>query len=100
VFHGNGAPYPGVAVGVWTDVWQGKVTVSEPNGKYSLPLTGLPTGTFHVAVVQFETCNQLANGDRTAVDCTRKSPDYDVTVTDNCQGAGANQVTVLDFTGP
>ncbi len=99
VLHANGAPYPDVAVGVWSNAWQGRVSVSEGDGKYELPLSDVPTGTFTVAVVRLETCGQR-DGQPTAVDCQRISNVVSVTTTDNCTGAGANQVTEVDFRGP
>ncbi len=99
VRHGNGSPYPGVAIGVWSDTWVGEVTTSEVDGKYELNLTALPAGRFKVAVVRMETCSQQ-EGRTTAVSCQRLSAPVEVTKTDNCSGAGANQVSELDFTGP
>jgi hypothetical protein len=99
VTHANGAPYPGVAVGVWSDAWQGRVSVSEDSGKYELSLSDVPVGTFRVAVVRLETCGQR-DGLPTAVDCQRISDVIRVATTDNCTGAGANQVTLVDFKGP
>jgi hypothetical protein len=96
----NGAPYSGVAVGVWSDAWVGHVSVSEPNGKYELPLSGLPPGTFRVAVVKQDTCSQQ-DGRTTASNCVVLSNIIEnVTTTENCEGDGANQVTEIDFVGP
>jgi hypothetical protein len=97
--HANGAAYPGVAIGVWSDAWQGRVGVSEADGKYELPLTDVPAGKFKVAVVKSGTCGQR-DGELTAVDCQRLSNIIEVTTTDQCTGVGANQVTTINFTGP
>ena len=100
VWHANGAPYPGVAVGVWSDTWTGQVSVSEANGKYELTLTNLPRGTFKVAAVKLETCSQR-DGQSTASDCQVISNIVgNVVTTEHCEGAGANQVSKVDFSGP
>jgi hypothetical protein len=99
VRHANGDPYPGVAIGVWTDIWQGRVAVSEPDGKYEITLSDLPPGTFRVAAVRLQTCSQR-DGLPTAVDCQRISNITNISVTEKCTGAGANQVTTIDFSGP
>jgi hypothetical protein len=100
VKHANGSPYPGVAVGVWSDVWQGRVAVSEPSGKFELTLNDVPPGTFRVAAVKLQTCS-LRDGLPTAVDCQRISNVIaNVVTTEKCEGVGANQVTVIDFVGP
>lgn len=100
VKHASGDPYPGVAVGVWTDIWGGRVALSEPSGKFSLTLSDVPPGTFNVAVVRLETCGQR-DGLPTASDCRIISNVLaNVVVTEKCSGTGANQVTVLEFTGP
>jgi hypothetical protein len=97
VFHGNGAPYAGAAVGVWSDTWQGRVGVSEADGKYDVPLTDVPPGHFRVAVVKLDTC-VLLDGQPTAVNCKRLSNVIsDVTVTEDCT---VNRVTEIDFRGP
>jgi hypothetical protein len=100
VKHANGSPYPGVAVGVWSDVWEGRVTVSEASGKFELTLNDVPPGTFKVAAVKLQTCS-LRDGLPTAINCQRVSNVIgNVVTTQNCVGAGANQVTVIDFVGP
>jgi hypothetical protein len=100
VKHSSGDPYAGVAVGVWSDTWEGRVSVSEANGKYELPLTGIPPGMFKVAVVRLETCSQQ-DGRPTAKNCQIISNAVDnVLTTAHCQGDGANQVTEIDFAGP
>lgn len=99
VKHTNGSPYPGVAVGVWSDVWQGRVAVSEANGKFELSLTDVPVGKFKVAVVKLETCS-LRNGLPTATDCQRLSNVLEIVTTAHCTGTGANQVTEIHFVGP
>jgi hypothetical protein len=100
VKHANGAAFPGVFVGVWSDAWQGSVSgPAEADGKYDIPLGGLPVGKFYVAVVRLETCNQR-DGQPTAIDCQRRSNVITVTTTQQCTGAGAVQVPVVDFTGP
>ena len=98
-YHANNAPYPGVGIAVWTDLWEGRVSVSEPDGKFDRPLSGLPAGTFHVAVVRQETCDQQG-GEITARNCKVISNVLNVKLTEQCTGAGANQVTVLRVTGP
>jgi hypothetical protein len=98
--HGNGSAFPGVFVGVWSDAWQGAVSgASEADGKYDVSLGGLPPGKFYVAVVRLETCSQR-DGLPTASDCQRRSNVVTVTTTQQCTGAGAVQVPVVDFTGP
>jgi hypothetical protein len=100
VKHANGSPYPGVAIGVWTDVWQGRVAVSEPSGKFELALGDVPPGTFKVAAVKLQSCT-LRDGLPTAVDCQRISNVIDnVVTTEKCEGAGANQITEIEFVGP
>jgi hypothetical protein len=99
VKHGNGTPYPGVAVGVWSDTWAGTVDVSKADGKYDIPLSNLPAGKFRVAVVRLETCQQR-DGLATAEDCQRLSLPIEVTKTEQCTGAGASTVSRVDFTGP
>jgi hypothetical protein len=99
VKHANGSGYPDVAVGVWSDAWEGAVTVSEADGKYDLPLTNVPAGKYKVAVVRLETCGQR-DGRTTAIACQPRSSPVVVTTTDNCTGAGANQVTEVNFSGP
>jgi hypothetical protein len=97
VLHGNGAPYPGVAVGVWSDTWQGRVGISEADGKYDVPLTDLPPGHFQVAVVKLDTC-VVQNGQPTAINCKRLSNVISgVTVTEFCD---VNRVTEIEFRGP
>lgn len=100
VRHASGDPYPGVAIGVWTDIWQGRIAVSELDGKFEITLSDLPPGTFRVAAVRLETCSQR-DGDWTAIDCRRISNVIqNVSVTEKCTGTGANQVTEIDFNGP
>jgi hypothetical protein len=99
VKHANGSVYPGVSIGVWSDAWSGQATTSEASGKYEVPLANVPPGKFKVAVVRLETCNQQ-DGRPTAADCQRLSNVIEVTITENCTGAGANQVSTVDFTGP
>ena len=98
--HANGAAYPGIVVGVWSDAWEGGVSgPSEANGKYDVPLAGVPPGKFYVAVVKLETCNQH-DGQITAVDCQRRSNVITVSTSVNCTGPGAVQVPVVNFSGP
>lgn len=97
VLHANGAPYPGVAVGVWSDAWDGRVSISELNGKYEVPLSDLPPGHYKVAVVKLETCT-MRGDDPTARDCQRLSNVITgVTVTEDCN---VNRVTEIEFRGP
>jgi hypothetical protein len=97
VVHANDAPYPGVAVGVWSNTWQGRVGVSEADGKYEVPLSDLPPGHYQVAVVKVDTC-KVQNGQPTAVDCRRLSNVITgVTVTEFCD---VNRVTEIEFRGP
>jgi hypothetical protein len=100
VRHASGDPYAGVAVGVWSDGWEGRVSESEANGKYELPLTDIPPGAFTVAVVRLETCSQQG-GRTTAKNCqTISNIVGGVFTTENCEGEGANQVTEIEFVGP
>ncbi|HSR29651.1 MAG TPA: hypothetical protein VLY63_03730 [Anaerolineae bacterium] len=96
VKHASGDPFAGVAVGVWSDAWEGMVTTSLGHGKYDVTLTNVPVGKYHVAVVRLETCSQR-DGQPTAVNCQRRSNIVDVTVTEDCN---VNRVTEVDFTGP
>ena len=76
------------------------MSVSEPSGKYEVPLSGLPAGTYRAAVVSLETCGQQ-NGRTTANSCQTKSNVVDnLTITEHCTGDGANQVTEVEFVGP
>jgi hypothetical protein len=95
----NGQALGGVAVGVWAGAWEGRVSVSEPNGKFDLELTGIQPGTFQVVVVRLETCSQQ-DGRPTAKNCKFLSNIVNVSTTANCQGEGANQVTEVEFVGP
>jgi hypothetical protein len=99
VKHGDGSAYPGVAIGIWSDAWSGIVTTSEPNGKYAFNLMNLPPGKFKLAVVTYETC-ALQGELRTANACQRQSGIVEITLTENCTGSNANQVSLVDFTGP
>jgi hypothetical protein len=99
VKHANGSGYADVAVGVWGDVWEGAVTVSEADGKYELPLSNVPVGKYKVAVVRLETCGQR-DGRPTANTCQLRSKPVGITTTDNCTGTGANQVSEVNFSGP
>lgn len=96
VKHGNGSPYPGVAVGVWSSSWSGAVRVSDADGKYEVPLTNLPPGQFMIAVVKLETCSEI-DGQPTASGCQRLSKPIEFTITEDCN---VNKVTEIDFTGP
>jgi hypothetical protein len=97
VLHASGDPYAGVAVGVWSDTWQGRVGISEADGKYEVPLSDLPPGHFQVAVVKLDTC-VLQDGQPTAVNCKRLSNVVTgVTVTEFCD---VNRVTEIEFRGP
>lgn len=99
VEHSDGSPYPGVAVGIWSDTWSGTVTTSEASGKYAFNLMNLAPGKFKLAVVRYETC--AVQGElRTADACQRLSGIVEITITENCTGTGANQVSLVDFTGP
>ena len=95
--HPNGDPFAGVAVGVWSGTWEGEVRESQADGKYDIPLTNVPYGKYHVAVVKFETCSQRADGLRTAANCERLSNVVDITVTEFCE---VNRVTEVEFRGP
>jgi hypothetical protein len=97
VMHANGAAFPGIAVGVWSDGWEGLVFVSEADGKYEVNLSSQPPGHFKVAVVKLDTCTK--SGDvTTAVNCqVRSNIITGVTVTEDCN---VNRVTEIDFIGP
>jgi hypothetical protein len=96
VKHANGDPFADVAVGVWSDVWEGAVTTTLADGKYDAPLTNVPFGKYHVAVVRLETCGQR-DEQPTAVNCQRRSNVVDITVTEDCN---VNRVTEVEFIGP
>jgi len=99
VTHAGKTPYPGVAVGVWSDVWYGEVATTEASGKFDLLLSGKPVGKYYVAVVKPGTCAQVAG--LTAVrTCQRRSNVLEATLTAKCSGAGANQVSKVSFEGP
>jgi hypothetical protein len=71
--------------------------MSQPDGKFDVPLSDLPPGHFEVAVVRIETCGQR-DGQPTAVDCQKLSNVVTgVTVTEFCE---VNRVTEIDFRGP
>ena len=93
VRHANGDPFAGVAVGVWSGLWDGDVAVSQADGKYDIPLTNVPYGKYHVAVVNLDTCDQR-DGRPTAVNCQRRSNVVDITVTEHCE---VNRVTEVEF---
>jgi hypothetical protein len=99
VRHASGDPYAGVSIGVWTDQWPGRVVQSEASGKYSLNLADPGAADYKVAVVQLETCPWQGEL-HTAVDCQKLSPPVAFTITAHCEGAGASNVTQVDFTGP
>jgi hypothetical protein len=94
VTHANKSAYPDVAVGVWSDTWDGQVALSEASGKFEVSLTGFPIGKYYVAVVEAGTCQSDARG------CQLRSNRLEVTVTEKCTGTGANQVTEVSFVGP
>jgi hypothetical protein len=96
VKHGNGSPFPDVAVGVWSGTWVGAVSVSQSDGKFDVPLTNVPYGEYQVAVVKLDTCAQQ-DGRPTAIQCQRLSNVVKVTVTEDCN---VNRVTEVGFTGP
>jgi hypothetical protein len=96
VKHAGGAPYPGVAIGVWSNAWVGRVGISQADGKFDVPLTDLPPGGFSVAVVRLESCPQQ-DGQATAIDCQRLSNVLKITVTEDCN---VNKVTEVEFSGP
>jgi hypothetical protein len=85
-----------VAVGVWSNLWAGRVGVSEADGKVEVTLSDLPPGHYKVAVVKLQTCGQR-DGQPTAVDCQRLSNVVEVTVTEYCE---VNRVTDMEFWGP
>jgi hypothetical protein len=96
VKHGNGAPYPGVSVGVWSPLWVGAVGTSGADGKFDVPLTNVPFGDYQVAVIKLDTCAQQ-DGLPTAIQCQRLSNVTKISVTENCN---VNRVTELAVTGP
>lgn len=99
-YHFNKAPYPGVAVGVWSDMWDGAVGISESNGKFWIDLTHLPRDVpYYAAVVDLATCNQ-GGGQPTAKSCRLLSPVKGVSSTTKCSGTGANNLTELVARGP
>jgi len=101
VKHANDQPYPGVTVGVWSDIWEGAVSwPSDLSGKYTVDLGGnIPPGKFYVAVVEPTTCG-TRDGRTTAIGCRRRSNVIKVTTTGNCTVGNAVQVPVVDFVGP
>lgn len=94
--HFNKAPYPGVAVGVWSSTWAGAVGISKADGKFDILLSNMPFGEYQVAVVKLETCGEQ-NGLPTAIDCQLLSNTVKVSVTENCN---VNRVTELAVYGP
>jgi hypothetical protein len=96
VKHADGSPFPGIAVGVWSNLWVGSVTTAEADGKYELTLTGLPYGEYQVAVVKLDTCSQQ-DGAPIAVGCQLRSNVVKITVTEFCE---VNRVSEVDFIGP
>ena len=99
VTHRDNSSYPGVSIGVWSDPWEGDVFQSEGTGKWDRQLGALPRGKYYVAVVEASTCGWKPDG-LAAADCRRLSNVLEVTTTEECTGAGANQVTEVLFTGP
>lgn len=100
VKHANDDPYSGVAVGVWSDTWEGRVSLSEDSGKFEVPLGDIPPGAFRAAVVKLASCSQMG-GRTTAKDCQFLSNVIrNITVSQQCEGSGANQVTEIEFSGP
>ena len=95
VTHANKSPYPDVAVGIWSDTWDGQVAFTEASGKFDVSLTGMPVGKYYVSVVEAGTCQLPA-----ARACQLRSNKLEVTVTEKCAGTGANQVTEVSFVGP
>jgi hypothetical protein len=98
VTHASGDPYAGVAIGVWTDQWKGRVVQSEASGKYSLNLGDPGAGSYKVAVVRLESCPWQGEL-QTAVDCAKLSNLVPFDITAHCDGPGASNVTQVDFTG-
>jgi hypothetical protein len=99
VKHSGGAGYPDVAVGVWSNTWTGIVTTSEQDGKFAVNLSNLPPGEFRVAVVRYESCTTQGEL-RTASGCQLLSNVVTFSITENCTGAGASQVAIVEFRGP
>jgi hypothetical protein len=98
VRHASGDPYAGAAIGVWTDQWKGRVVQAEASGKYFVNLENPGAGDYKVAVVRLETCPWQGEL-QTAVDCVRLSNLVSFSITAHCEGAGASNVTQVDFTG-
>ena len=94
VYHANKSPYPGVAVGVWSNLWDGEVSIAKEDGKFDVLLTGKPPGIYYVAVVEAGTCQTGARG------CQLRSNVLNAAVTEHCSGSGANQVSEVRFDGP
>ena len=95
VYHADKSPYVGVGVGVWSDAWDGAVSITESSGKFEVLLGGMPPGTYYVAVVDTGTCPGTG-----ARGCQQRSNVVNTTLTQSCSGAGANQVTEIRFDGP
>ena len=96
VYHPKSSPYPDVAVGVWSDTWDGEVDVTDASGKFEVALTRLPTDTkYYVAVVELGTCQLPA-----ARACQQRSNEVDFWVHARCSGTGVSQTTDISFVGP
>ena len=99
VKHANGAAYPGVAVGVWSDFWVGRVSESKADGSFDIPLPSGSPGQYKVAVVRMGTCSQQ-DGVTTASQCQLLSNEVRVTITEHCDQQDSSQVPHVDFQGP
>jgi hypothetical protein len=81
-------------VHVWTDTWEGEWTKSDSetfgndgDRNFDLPIaqTMVAAGSWHVAITEGENLDL-------------RSPIYEVTTTQHCEGDGAVQWTRIDFT--
>lgn len=86
-------------MGVWSNTWSGLVSESEPDGKFAFNLSNLDPGDFKIAIVKPETCTMQGEL-RTANGCQLLSNVISFAITENCTGAGASQVAIVEFRGP
>lgn len=103
LLHGNGDPFPGRTVGVWSDAWQGAVSgPSELDGKYAVDLSNVPAGSYQVAVVDPGTCSSRGDGQLAANGCRRLSNVVAVTIFEiwDCEKSGTVQWAEVHFRGP
>jgi hypothetical protein len=94
------AALAGVSIAVWADGWEG--TVSNPSsstGAWDVLLNTIPVdGSWHARAVDPNTCAKKSEGAGKSAKCTGwRSDEMVVTTTSKCNGPGAVQWAVIDF---